>query len=893
MILPVPQTRSQRHASDSGLFIVQQLKVKSHNYKILLAEVLKWAGRHPSLLRKLCQLIVDAPDSPEPGDEAVWLEEIIYHQLINQWENVPELGHLREICDRLTRRKQHNVRLLTVYQQLLQDGEIIADNSSEQSELQLLGLAVEQQGKLRIQNRIYQAIFDQVWVENVLKSLQSQPELTEKEVHRTLFEVERKLLVTQIDILSRVENEADEQQSAQVLCEALREVTSSIGGLVGCDRTSIFLVNDEKTELWSLVAENETGEFLDIQVSIGEGIVGQVAQTQKIIHIPANVYDDPRANLVKIYDQKYHYKTENILALPIMNRHREVIAVIQLLNKFQPSHYYDNGSDNYHQQLHRKVKQQGFTKFDLERLSKCIIPIRRILESCQSCYKVTKKLRATAALVEATRSIDQISLDTKAILQRVMNTAKKLMNADRSTLWLVDHDRGDLWTELPGKGEVRCPIGVGFVGQVADTRESMMIPFDLYTHPGAENARKVDEQTKYRTCSLLCMPILGPDGELLGVTQLVNKRKPGEHPDYDKQDWPNVPDYFKTSFDKTDQQAMQVFNERVGVVLQFVKTHETLKQLAQVKPKEAIYNALTVLSNAVGDQSNETLFNALYYLLNFISHSISKVLSAEQATIFLLDSEEMGFWSLSMGGARADAEEIWISSTTGIASKIIRMKSAQVSRYPRKFNDVLIYKGMDSAELDQIHNLLLFPVLDQQGKVIAIIRLFNKLQSFRSSISLDDQVNSNGFTKEDSDQLQQCTKPLLPILQAFQSFHREILTIQEQQRVLDPLYQAISFVSQSSGNSEELIQNVMQAVKELTDADRTSLWLVNAETNQMWTMIQQTDESWLETQVPLGEGFVGRVAQTGQAVNIPFDLYDHPDSDMARRTDQKTHYRTW
>jgi hypothetical protein len=46
-----------------------------------------------------------------------------------------------------------------------------------------------------------------------------------------------------------------------------------------------------------------------------------------------------------------------------------------------------------------------------------------------SCYRVTKKLRATAALIEATRSLDQINLDTKAILQRVMNTAKKLLNA--------------------------------------------------------------------------------------------------------------------------------------------------------------------------------------------------------------------------------------------------------------------------------------------------------------------------------------------------------------------------------------------------------------------------------------------------------------------------------
>ncbi|HBY79280.1 MAG TPA: GAF domain-containing protein, partial [Cyanobacteria bacterium UBA11148] len=361
----------------------------------------------------------------------------------------------------------------------------------------------------------------------------------------------------------------------------------------------------------------------DIQVRVGEGIAGQVAQSKKVIHIAENVYDDPRATLVKEYDRKYNYHTENILAFPLLNENQEVIAVIQLLNKLQ-----GDGQPG--------LKRKGFTTLDLERLAKCVVPIRRILESCQSCYQVMKKLRATAALVEATRSLDQINLDTKAILQRVMNTAKKLMNADRSTLWLVDNDRGDLWTELPGRGEVRCDVGIGFAGQVAQSREPMIIPFDLYEDPNAGNAKKIDEQTHYRTCSLLCMPVVSPDGELLGVTQLVNKRKPGDHPEYNKEDWPTVPDYFKASFDKNDRQSMQVFNERVGVILQFVKTHETLKKLAQIEPKESVYNTLAILSNSVVDQSDEALYNAIYHVLNFMQVSISKLLGAEHTTIFMM-----------------------------------------------------------------------------------------------------------------------------------------------------------------------------------------------------------------------------------------------------------------
>jgi GAF domain-containing protein len=420
----------------------------------------------------------------------------------------------------------------------------------------------------------------------------------------------------------------------------------------------------------------------------------------------------------------------------------------------------------------------------------------------------------------------------------------------------------------------------------------MIIPFDLYNHPSAENAKKIDEQTRYRTCSLLCMPVVSPDGELLGVTQLVNKRKPGDFGEYNKEEWPTVPDFFKTSFDKNDQQSMQVFNERVGVVLQFVRTHETLKQLAQVEPQKAIYNALAVLSNSILDQSDEALYNALYYLLSFISLTINKLLESEHTTIFMLDAEETGFWSLVFEEEASNASEIRISANLGIANKIVDSKAVQASSKPSKLNDVLIHRGITSKSISSLHNLLLFPVLDQRGKVIAIVRSFNKFLSLDPSIPLAERIDTRGFTKADAEKLQQCTASMLPILQAFQSFHREIRVIQEQRQAIDPLYQAISFVSQSSGHPEDLIQKVMQAAKKLTNADRSSLWLLDHQTNELWTTIRQGDGSWLETRVPMGEGFVGKVAQTGQAVNIAFDLYDHPDSYMARQTDERTHYRT-
>jgi len=136
----------------------------------------------------------------------------------------------------------------------------------------------------------------------------------------------------------------------------LRDVTEKIGKLLGADRSTIFLLNEEKTELWSLVAQNEKGEFLDIQVRVGEGIAGQVAKSKKLIHISDNVYEYPRSQLVKENDKKYNYRTESILAFPILDDDQEVIAAIQLLNKLPEKKQHEH--------------QKGFSRLDLERLER-------------------------------------------------------------------------------------------------------------------------------------------------------------------------------------------------------------------------------------------------------------------------------------------------------------------------------------------------------------------------------------------------------------------------------------------------------------------------------------------------------------------------------------------
>ena len=145
-------------------------------------------------------------------------------------------------------------------------------------------------------------------------------------------------------------------------------------------------------------------------------------------------------------------------------------------------------------------------------------------------------------------------------------------------------------------------MGQGYAGKVAEMGVPLNIPFDLYDYPDSETAKKTDHTTGYRTCSLLCMPVWNPDGELIAVTQLINKIKPGERSTHAPVEANVVPDYFQASFDQSDQQYLQIFNNQVGVILQNAELLAAVKRQEQTL-RINLSGASDVESQVAGNQS--------------------------------------------------------------------------------------------------------------------------------------------------------------------------------------------------------------------------------------------------------------------------------------------------
>ncbi|MEW6497689.1 MAG: AAA-like domain-containing protein, partial [Cyanobacteriota bacterium] len=140
--------------------LAQGLALKTNNPTEVLKEILGWTGGQPFLTQKICQLVLMSPFGIPPGGEAALVEDLVRKRVIENWEAQDEPEHLKTIRDRLLCSEQHTGRLLGLYQQILQRGEVLADRSSEQVKLQLSGLVVQHNSNLRVYNPLYQTVFD-------------------------------------------------------------------------------------------------------------------------------------------------------------------------------------------------------------------------------------------------------------------------------------------------------------------------------------------------------------------------------------------------------------------------------------------------------------------------------------------------------------------------------------------------------------------------------------------------------------------------------------------------------------------------------------------------------------------------------------------------------------
>ncbi len=135
------------------------------------------------------------------------------------------------------------------------------------------------------------------------------------------------------------------------------------------------------------------------------------------------------------------------------------------------------------------------------------------------------KIKRLSTLIEVNGIISS-SLNLDQILENVMNISKQVMNADASSLMLIDEKTNELVYQVALgkvgaklKQEVRLKLGQGIAGSVAQEGKPLLIE-DAYTHP--KFYRGADEATGYLTKSMIAVPLKVGD-RITGVAQVINR----------------------------------------------------------------------------------------------------------------------------------------------------------------------------------------------------------------------------------------------------------------------------------------------------------------------------------------------------------------------------------
>lgn len=106
----------------------------------------------------------------------------------------------------------------------------------------------------------------------------------------------------------------------------LELIADEAKSLVNAQRCSIFIVDKEDKILWTKVSDG----IGRIVIGLDSGIVGVTYETKEP-QIVNNPYDDER--FLSYIDKKSGYTTKNMITVPIFDSKRNVMGVVQLLNK--------------------------------------------------------------------------------------------------------------------------------------------------------------------------------------------------------------------------------------------------------------------------------------------------------------------------------------------------------------------------------------------------------------------------------------------------------------------------------------------------------------------------------------------------------------------------------
>ena len=344
-----------------------------------------------------------------------------------------------------------------------------------------------------------------------------------------------------------------------------------------------------------------------------------------------------------------------------------------------------------------------------------------------------RKLKQAEMLLNVSRRVAAIeSLDE--VLETIVEMTTWELSAERGTLFLNDPVTDELYSRFAQgnfQREIRILNNSGVAGAVFQTGEGLIIQ-DAYSD--ARFNRTVDEQTGFKTRSILCAPVKTVKGDLIGVIQVLNKKK--------------------DDFKQEDLELLEAMTTQASVALQSTQFVEKMK-----KSREQELEFLDLVTDVTSDLE-------LGSLLSKVMTEATRMLSADRGTLFINDEKTNELFSrVAMGDSIG---EIRLPNSAGIAGAVFT--SSKSVNIPYAYADLRFNPAFDKQTGYFTRSILCIPVTNKDGKVIGVTQVLNKRGG---PFTDEDEARLKAFTSQIAIALENAT--LFESVQNMKNYNESML----------------------------------------------------------------------------------------------------------------------
>jgi adenylate cyclase len=296
--------------------------------------------------------------------------------------------------------------------------------------------------------------------------------------------------------------------------------------------------------------------------------------------------------------------------------------------------------------------------------------------------------------------------------------------------------------------------------------------------------------------------------------------------------------------------------KRVLDVLSVNEREAFLDKIADIVGKLA---ALLEVANRISDTlSLDTLLERMIVI-------ITEVTGSDRSTLFLNDAETGELFSRIAQGNLT--REIRFPNHLGIAGEVFTSGLPVIIQ--DAYQDPRFNPEVDRKTGYRTRNILCAPIRTNDKTIVGVAQVLNKLDG--------------DFTLEDLHMLEAiCGQAASALMNA--QLHEQVIRAKEEEAKILEINAALS----SELNLGRLLDQIMQATKDLLAADRCTLFMHDPKTSELWSQVAQGIEI-NEIRFPCHMGIAGTVFTTGETINIP-DAYG--DDRFNPAVDKKTGYKT-